>query len=94
VIATEEGPHLFFLGEDILFEGFKTAIEGGYGWTMVYTDKEYLTTRLTIFDMLFQSAKKYTLQTYGSDDSAGDGPEALRRAVVKAITMARDGENG
>ena len=56
----EEGPNLHFFGEELLFEGHKTEIEGGYGWTMVYTDPGYLEARLTIFDMLFQSAR----QTY------------------------------
>lgn len=62
VVSTEEGPNLLFYGEDILFEGHKTGIEAGYGWTMVYTDQEYLRTRLTIFDMLFQSGRNADLR--------------------------------
>ena len=92
VVSTEEGPNLLFFGEEVLFEGHKTGIEPGYGWTMVYTDKEYLKTRLTIFDMLFQSAKRHTLKRYGSDESPDGDHEALRRAVINAVEMARDGK--
>jgi hypothetical protein len=93
VVSTEEGPNLLFFGEDILFEGHKTGIEGGYGWTMVYTDKNYLTTRLTIFDMLFQSARRHTLRTYGPDKTSEGDREVLRRAVINAVAMARDGKS-
>lgn len=92
VTSTEEGPNLFFFGEDILFEGHKTGIEGGYGWTMIYTDKIYLLTRLTIFDMLFQSAKKHTLATYGTAISLNsEDRKLLLEAVRRAVVMSRDG---
>jgi hypothetical protein len=92
VLSTEEGANLLFFGEEVLFEGHKTGIEPGYGWTMVYTDKEYLTTRLTIFDMLFQSAKRHTLKRYGPGGSTGSDQEALRAAVLNAVELARDGK--
>lgn len=91
VVSTEEGSNLFFFGEEILFEGHKTGIEGGYGWTMVYTDTNYLTARLTIFDMLFQSARRYTLEKYSSGNSIEDERKLLRYAVIKAINIARNG---
>lgn len=91
VVSTEEGPNLFFFGEDILFEGHKTGIEGGYGFTMVYTDADYIATRLKIFDMLFQSARRHTLKRYGPDGSADSGGETLRQAVITAVKRARDG---
>lgn len=93
VVSTEEGPNLFFFGEDVLFEGHKTGIEGGYGWTMTYTDENYLKTRLTIFDMLFQSARRHTLKRYSVEGSPDGDRKALRYAVIKAVTMARDGQN-
>jgi hypothetical protein len=92
VVSTEEGPNLLFFGEEILFEGHKTGIEPGYGWTMVYTDKGYLRTRLTIFDMLFQSARRHTLKRYGQRDSSETDQHALREAVINAVVMARDGK--
>lgn len=79
VVSTEEGPNLLFFGEEILFEGHKTGIEAGYGWTMVYTDKEYLKTRLMIFDMLFQSARRHTLKRYGPAGSQEGDQQALRK---------------
>ncbi len=90
-VATEEGPNLFFFGEDILFEGHKTGIEAGYGWTMVYTDKRLLRTRLTIFDMLFQSARRHTLLNYRPKKLVAEDRDTLRRAVIKAVELARDG---
>ena len=89
--SVEEGPNLFFFGEDVLFEGHKTGIEGGYGWTMVYTDKVYLETRLTIFDMLFESARRHTVERYGRPDSTDGDPESLRKAVIEAVRRSRDG---
>ncbi len=93
VYSIEEGSNLLFLNEDILFEGHKTGIEGGYGWTMVYTNKEYLLSRLTIFDMLFQSARRHTIKRYGNKNSAEGDKKALKEAVLNAITMARDGKS-
>ena len=87
VYSVEEGPNLFFFGEEVLFEGHKTGIESGYGWTMVYTEKEYVKTRLTIFDMLFESARRHTLKRYGGETGS------LRDAVMYAIRQARDGVN-
>jgi hypothetical protein len=94
VYAVEGGPNLFFFGEEMLFEGHKTGIEGGFGWTMVYTDKEYLRTRLTIFDMLFQAARSHTLSQYGRKGAAEGDRAALREAVIRAVLRARDGQGG
>jgi hypothetical protein len=91
VLSMEEGTNLLFFGEDILFEGYKTGIEGGYGWTMVYTDREYLLTRLTVYDMLFQSARDYTMHVYGTDRRRASEPKALLEAVIRGVEMARDG---
>lgn len=93
VVSTEAGPNLLFMGEDILFEGYKTGIEGGYGWTMVYTDKNYLSTRLAIFDMLFYSARMHTLKTYAPKNTSEKDRKLLRRAVIKAISIDRDGKS-
>jgi hypothetical protein len=92
VISTEEGPNLLFFDEDILFEGHKTGIEPGYGWTMVYTDRDYLRTRLMIFDMLFQSAKRHTIKQYGPKGASENDRGALREAVINAVIMSRDGK--
>ena len=92
VFSNEEGTNLLFFGEDILFEGHKTGIEGGYGWTMVYTDKRFLKTRLTIFDMLFQDARRYTLGIYGKGKKATNDRNALRAAAINAVELARDGK--
>lgn len=92
VYSVEGGPNLLFFGEELLFEGHKTGIEGGFGWTMIYTDKEYLKTRLTIFDMLFQSARRFTLRQYGHQGAAEGDRDALREAVIRAVLRARDGQ--
>ena len=93
VISTEEGPNLFFFGEDVLFEGHKTGIEGGYGWTMIYTDKNYIRIRLAIFDSLFESARRHTLKRYGSEGQPHGDRNALREAIINGVTMARDGRS-
>ena len=84
---------MLFFGEDILFEGHKTGIEAGYGWTMVYTDRDYLKTRLTIFDMLFVSARRHTLRRYAvKGETVGGQEDDLRQAIINAVVMARDGK--
>lgn len=91
VYSVEEGPNLLFFGEEVLFEGHKTGIEGGYGWTMVYTQKDYLETRLKIFDMLFDSARRHTLKRYGREEVTEGDRRALRDAIAEAVRRARDG---
>jgi hypothetical protein len=91
VLSVEESTNLLFFDEDVLFEGYKTGIEGGYGWTMVYTDRNYLLTRLTIFDMLFQSARDYTMRVYGTGRRKGSTAKSLLEAVIRGVEMARDG---
>jgi hypothetical protein len=91
VLSVEEATNLLFFGEEILFEGHKTGIEGGYGWTMIYTTKGYIQTRLAIFDMLFQSARNYTMATYGKPSPDTDERAALFQAVIRGVERARDG---
>jgi hypothetical protein len=88
-ISPEQGPNLFFFGEDVLFEGHKTSVESGYGWTMVYTDAEYIRTRLTIFDTLFESAKQHTIKRFAANRGDLGEKTALRYAVISAIKAAR-----
>jgi hypothetical protein len=91
VYSSHQRINLLFLGEEVLFEGHKTGVEGGYGWTMVYTDKAYLFHRLRIFDMLFHSAGRYTLRRFGRPGADESDRTALRDAVITAIEQARDG---
>lgn len=92
VISTEEGTNLLFFGEDTLFEGYKTEIEGGgFGWTVIYTDKDYLKVRLRVYEMLFQSAREHTLKRYGPPDSQNTDAQALKQAVINAVKMAKEG---
>lgn len=91
VYSSVQKLNLLFFGEDVLFEGHKTGIERGYGWTMVYTDKAYLAHRLRIFDMLFHSAGRDTLRRSGRADADEGDRAALRDAVITALEQARDG---
>jgi len=54
---------------------------------MVFNDRRIVTTRIGIFDRLFESERNYTLQTYG-ENCAGAGD--LRAAAVRALEMAKD----
>lgn len=92
VVSIEEGSNLFFFGDDILFEGYKTGIEHGYGWTMVYNDAEYVSTRIRVFDMLFNSARSFTLDRFSSPCKGCDEKKRLRIAVINAVEKLRDGE--
>src|SRR5262249_39697547 len=94
VIAGEEGVNSLFFGEDVLFEGHKTGIEGGFGWTAIYTDRPWLRTRIRIFDLYFASAHQYTLRTFGpkSDGSPRDDPCSLREAVISAVEKMKAGD--
>ncbi len=67
---------------------------------MVDTDSNHVNLWIDIFDRLFDSARKYTPRNYLQqdpvhearfDDLESAGPEHLRRAVIDAVTKARDG---
>lgn len=91
VLSIEEGLNLMFFGEEILFEGHKTGVESGYGWTAVYTDSAWLATRLTIFDSLFNSARQYTLRTYSDAKVPATDGRTLRKAVIESLRQLRSG---
>ncbi len=89
VVSPVEGSNLLFFGEEVLFEGHKTDLEKGFGWTVVHTDERHLSARLEIFDKFFESCRKYTHKAYGRD-GAVEGEESLREAVIQAVELARD----
>jgi hypothetical protein len=89
VVTPAIGPNVLFLGEEIIFEGHKTGVEGGFGWTMVFTDPDLIKTRISIFDRLFESARHYTLEMYGETMGEEDESSCLIRAVIKALDAAR-----
>jgi hypothetical protein len=90
VYAVDEGSNLLFFGSEVLFEGYKTDVESGFGWTMVYTDPDYVRTRLRMFDRLFGAAREHTLKKFG-DEGATDN-EALRMAMIRALDRALGNE--
>lgn len=87
VLSPTGGSNLLLLGEDVLFEGYKTGLERGFGWTAVYTDKNFLKARTRVFESLFESARAFTLQEYERYTDDGDEPERdrLREAVIHAV---------
>jgi hypothetical protein len=91
-LCVEEGPNLFFIGDDILFEGHKTAIEGGYGWTTVITEPALLVIRRKVFDSLFASARQFNLDRLPPRPSRDRSPAALRRCVVAALERLKKGD--
>jgi hypothetical protein len=88
VIAPAGGANLLFFGEQTLFEGHKTEVQRGFGWTMVFTDPILINARLRIFDGLFESARRYTLEQYGGEQKDLNDPRALRQAVLNALNAA------
>ena len=88
VVSPTPGPNLLFFGGDILFEGHKTQIERGFGWTMAFTDSELIEARMNIFDRLFESASDYTLQNFSSEDGHS-GSRVLRQAVKTGLEDAK-----
>jgi hypothetical protein len=66
VIAPPSGPNLLFLGDELLFEGRKTRVAHGFGWTEVVTDHRLIASRKDIFDSLFESARDYTAVAYAA----------------------------
>lgn len=89
VVAPAGGPNLLFFGEQTLFEGHKTEVERGFGWTMVFTDPNLINARLRIFDGLFESARRYTLEQYGGEQRDLNDPRALRQAVISSLNAAK-----
>lgn len=98
ITSRREASNLFFLGKDTLFEGHKTGIESGYGLTIMYQNPEYISSRLSIFDELFDSAYIHTFDTFAPEYSPRNNPEVLeqpdvlRQTVIKALKIAKSGE--
>ena len=90
VVSPAGGSNLLFFGEDVLFEGLKTEIQRGFGWTMIYTDKSFLGMRIGIFDRLFESARLYTLKNYGTNKQASNDNDELNKAVLTALSQVRE----
>lgn len=89
VISPPSGTNLLFFGEELLFEGLKTGVQRGFGWTMIYTDKDFISTRIEIFDKLFESAKAYTINNYGRETPLENENSLLRYAATNALHNAR-----
>lgn len=85
VMAMEEGTNLFAFNHEILFEGYKTGIEGGYGWTCISRHSDWIQKRIHVFDLLFKSARDYTLDTYQQPSDRGDTWPPLRTAILNAL---------
>jgi hypothetical protein len=82
VLCPVPGPNLLFFDDRVLFEGHKTSVERGFGWTMLFTDRQLVKVRIGIFDRLFESARAHTLEQYGCN---GD----LRAAAVRGLELAK-----
>jgi hypothetical protein len=91
-IAPVPGPNLLFIGEEVLFEGHKRSLEGGFGFTMVYTDRTVVRKRVEAFDSLLQSAEEFTLRGYVPEGRQIHDPRILREAVIAAVRRGRDHE--
>lgn len=90
VVSPTVGTNLLFFGDELLFEGHKTEVQRGFGWTMIYTDNAFLITRIEIFDRLFESSRLYTIRNYGDPAQSINENEALRIAVLRALHKVRD----
>jgi len=89
VLSPTFGSNLLFFGEEVLFEGHKTEVERGFGWTQVYTEANYVAARIRIFDKLFESARLYTIQTFGESSTGKTEQEILRDAVLNTLIAAK-----
>lgn len=89
-IALIEPSHIgsvYILGENILYEGIKTNIKGGFDLTIRLTDEAQISARLRAFDALFQEARKYTLARYAGSPK-DDSPSTLRQACLVGVKEA------
>ncbi len=82
-------PNLLFVGDEILFEGHHTTFKHGFDATMVYTHRDTINKRISLFDSLFESARQYTIERYHSDDSVLDERRMLRNAAIRGIKELR-----
>jgi hypothetical protein len=74
--------NLLFIGDDVLFEGHKTnVLEGGFQLTSVYTNRQQVISRSSIFAKLFASACEYTQNEL---HCAAD-PDSRRQAIAEYV---------
>lgn len=90
VIAPAASSNLLFFGDQILFEGYKTGVERGFGWTTIVSDLQQINTRVKIFDSFFESARKHTLERYGNNTESRNDAESLKLAAIKALQRAKE----
>jgi len=89
VVSENPGFNLLFFGEDILFEGHKPTPGKGFGWTLAYSDKDYIKDRIRIFEDYFKVLRVNTTEQFGSTGEKNpNDPEHLRKAVIVTIRKA------
>jgi hypothetical protein len=66
---------------NLLYDGIKAGMGGGYDLTIRLTDKSQIAARVRAFDSLFQEASTYTVNLYGDNGRVSD----LRSACVNGL---------
>lgn len=80
VLAPFGYQNLLFIGEEILFEGHKTAVASGFGLTLIYSDQVTVRNRIAIFDTLFAAVLADNRTRFGVADS-----RSIRLAIAAQI---------
>jgi hypothetical protein len=76
----------FILGTQVLYDGIKASMGGGFDLTFRLTDKSQIAARTRAFDSLFEDAAAYTLKMYGG----GKSPSDLRAACIRGLEQLYD----
>jgi hypothetical protein len=80
VLAPFGYQNLLFIGEEILFEGHKTAVASGFDLTLIYTNQVTVRSRIAIFDTLFSAVREDNRTRFGVTDS-----RSIRLAIAAQI---------
>lgn len=72
--------NVIIIGEQVLYEGVKASIGGGFELTTRVTEPTHIRARIRAFDALYEDAERYTLERYLP--GAGDDAASLRKALV------------
>jgi hypothetical protein len=87
-LAADRGTNLLVFDNELMFEGYKTEVGSGFGFTCVSRHRDWIEKRIKVFDLLFDSACKYTLSQHGDPHAVAAQPP-LQAAFLKGLRDTR-----
>lgn len=86
VVSPFRQKHLYIIGQISVSEGFKIKLERGYQLTLRQDNPDAVSVSIAAQEILFNHLKKYTYDTYASQDLR-QSSRTLRDCAIEALTV-------